>query len=143
MSFYLSQHHSKKIALSQDWIRKAERIRCSAPLPERSPDPVLARMLEHAPYQVPSGEDKGRSKEAESGLHTLLIQTGGISVSAKEDNRGEESEIPSPQGRKRTASEDLETKVSKRGKKPSPGGPASEGVLTAQRPQGGQPSTEL
>ena len=121
----------KKIALSQNWIRKAERIRCSAPLPEGSPDPVLARMLEHAPYQVPSGEDKGRNKEAESGLHTLLIQTGGISVSAKEDNRGEESRIPSPQGRKRTASEDLEMKVSKRGKKPSPGGPAPEGVLTA------------
>ena len=118
-------------------------IRCSAPLPEGSPDPVLARMLEHAPYQVPSGEDKGRNKEAESGPHALLIQTGGISVSAKEDNRGEESKIPSPQGRKRTASEDLETMVSKRGKKPSPGGPAPEGILTAQCPQGDQPSTEL
>ena len=113
LSFYLSQHHSEKIALGQDWIRKAKMIRCSAPLPEGSPDPVLARMLEHAPYQVPSGEDKGRNKEAESGLHTLHIQTGGNSVSAKEDNRGEESRIPSPQGRKRTAFEDLETRVSK------------------------------
>ena len=118
-------------------------IRCSAPLPEGSPDPVLARMLELAPYQAPSGEDKGRNKEAESRLHTLHIQTGGISISVKEDNRGEESRIPSPQGRKRTASEDLETKVSKQGKKPSPGGPAPEGVLTAQCPQVGQPSTEL
>ena len=118
-------------------------IRCSAPLPEGSPDPVLARMLEHAPYQVPSGEDKGRNKEAESGPHALLIQTGGISVSVKEDNWGEESEIPSPQGRKRTASEDLETRVSKRGKKPSSGGPAPEGILTEQCPQGDQPSTEL
>ena len=143
LSFYLSQHHSEKIALGQDWIRKAKMIRCSAPLPEGSPDPVQARMLEHALYQVPSGEDKGRIKEAESRLHALLIQTGGISVSAKEDNRGEESEIPSPQERKRAASKDLETKVSKRGKKPSPRGPAPEGVLTAQRPQGGQPSTEL
>ena len=124
LCFYLSQHHSEKIALGQDWIRKAERIRCSAPLPEGSPDHVLARMLKHAPYQVPSGEDKGRNKEAESGLHTLHIQTEGISVSAKEDNWGEESRIPSPQGRKRTASEDLETRVFKRGKKPSPGGPA-------------------
>ena len=114
-----------------------------APLPEGSPDPILARMLEHTPYQVPSGEDKGRNKEAESGPHSLLIQTGGISVSAKEDNRGEESKIPPPQGRKRTASEDLETRVSKRGKKPSPGGPAPEGILTAQCPQGDQPSTEL
>ena len=118
-------------------------IRCSAPLPEGSPDPVQARMLELAHYQVPSEEDKGRNKEAESELHTLHIQTGGISVSAKEDNWGEESRIPSSQGRKRTASEDLETRVSKRGKKPSPGGPAPEGVLTTQRQQGGQPSTEL
>ena len=118
-------------------------IRCSAPLPEGSPDPVLARMLEQALYQAPSGEDKGRDKEAESGPHALLIQTGGISVSAKENNWGEESKIPSPQGRKRTASEDLETMVSKRGKKPSPGGPAPEGILTAQCPQGAQPSTEL
>lgn len=125
------------------WIKKAKMIRCSAPLPEGSPDPVLARMLEHAPYQVPSEEDKGRNKEAESGPHALLIQIGGISVSAKEDNWGEESKIPSPQERKRTASEDLETRVSKRGKKPSPGGPAPEGILTAQCPQGDQPSTEL
>ena len=112
-------------------------IRCSAPLPEGSPDPVLARMLEHALYQVPSGEDKGRDKEAKSGPHALLIQTGGISVSAKEDNRGEESKIPSPHGKKMTTSEDLERRVSKRGKKPSPGGPAPEGVLAAQCPQGG------
>ena len=118
-------------------------IRCSAPLPEGSADLVLARMLEPAPYQAPSGEDKGGNKEAESGPRSLFIQTGGISASAKEDNRGEESEIPSPQGRKRTASEDLETRVSKRRKKPSPGGPAPEGVLTALCPQGGQPSTEL
>ena len=118
-------------------------IRCPAPLPEGSLDPILARMLELAPYQAPSGEDKGRNKAAESGPHSLFIQTGGISASAKEDNRGEESKIPSPQGRKRTASEDLETRVSKRGKKPSPEGPAPEGILTAQCPQGGQASTEL
>ena len=118
-------------------------IRCSAPLPEGSPDPVLARMLELAPYQAPSREDKGRNKEAESEPHSLFIQTGGISVSTKEDNRGEESRIPSPQGRKRTASEDLETRVSKRGEKPSPWGPTPEGILIVQYPQGDQPSTEL
>ena len=100
-------------------------------------------MLELAPYQAPSGEDKGSNKEAESGPHSLFIQTGGISASAKEDNRGEESEIPSPQGRKRTASEDPETMVSKRWKKSSPEGPASEGTLATQCLQGDQPSTEL
>ena len=118
-------------------------IRCSAPLPKGSTDPVLARMLELAPYQAPSGEDKGGNKEAESGTHALLIQTRRISVSMKEDNRGEESKIPSPQGRKRTASEDPETMASKRGKKSSPEGPASEGTLAAQCPRGDQPSTEL
>ena len=143
LSLYLSQHHYEKSLFDQDWIKKAKMIRCSAPLPEGSPDPVLARMLEHTPYQVPSEEDKWRNKEAESGPHALLIQTGGISVSAKEDNRGEESKIPSPQGRKRTASEDLETRVSKRGKEPSPWGPALKGIPTAQCPRGDQPSTEL
>ena len=109
-------------------------IRCSAPLPEGSPDPVLARMLELAPYQAPSGEDKGRNKADESGPHSLFIQTGGISASEKEDNWGEESKIFSPQGRKRAASEDLETMVFKQGKKPLSEGPTKEGIITAQYP---------
>ena len=117
-------------------------IRCPAPLPEGSLDPVLTRMLERAPYQVPSGEDEGRNKEAKSGLHTLHIQTRVISASAKEGDRKGESKIPSPHGKKRGAPEDLEMKASKRGKKPSPGGPGPEGVLATQHPQGGQPSTE-
>ena len=142
-SLYLSQRHSEKSLFDQDWVKKAKMIRCSAPLPEGSTDPVLARMLKLAPYQAPSGEDKGGNKEAESGPHSLFIQTGGISASAKEDNRGEESKIPSPQGRKRTASEDLETMVSKRGKKSSSGSPTPEGTLTAQCPQGDQPPTNL
>ena len=143
LSFNLSQHHSEKSPFDQDWIKKAKMIRCPAHLPEGSPDPVLARMLELAPYLAPSGEGKGRNKEAESEPHLLFIQTGGISASTKEDNRGEESKIPSPQGRKRTASEDSQTMVSKQGKKSSPRGPASEGVLTAQCPQGAHPSTKL
>ena len=70
-------------------------------------------MLERAPYQVPSGEDEGRNREATDGLHTLHIQIGGVSASTKEDSRGGESEIPSPHGKKRAASEDLETEVYK------------------------------
>ena len=100
-------------------------------------------MLEPAPYQAPSGEDEGGNKEAESRPHPSFIRTEGIISSAEEDSQGEGSEIPSPQGRKRTTSEDPETKVSKRGKRSSPGGPASAGTLAAQCPQGGQPSTEL
>ena len=100
-------------------------------------------MLERVSYQVPSGEDEGRNREATGAPYILHTQIGRVSASAKEGNRGGESKIPSPQGKKRAASEDLEMKASKRGKKPLPEGPAPGGVLTAQRPQGGQPSTEL
>ena len=99
-------------------------------------------MLERAPYQVPSGEDEGRHREAESRLHVLYIQTGGIGTPAKEGDWRGESKIVSPHGKKRSAPEDLETEASKRGKKTSPGGPGPEGILAAQRPQRGQPSTE-
>ena len=66
-----------------------------------------------------------------------------MSVSVREDNQREESDILSPWGRKRTTSEDPETKVSTREKKSLPEGPASEGILAAQCPRGDQPSTEL
>ena len=49
---------------------------------------------------------------------------------------------PSCQGEKRTTSEDLVTKASKRGKKSSSEGPAPEGAPAALRPQGDQLSTE-
>ena len=100
-------------------------------------------MLRRVLSQVPSGEDKGRNKEAESGPHALLIQTEGTGTSVREDNQGEESDILSPRGRKRTTSEDPETKVSKREKKSPPEGPALEGAHAAQSPCGDQPSNEL
>ena len=86
---------------------------------------------------------KGGNKEGESGPPLLPIPTEGMSASVREDNQGEESDILSPQGRKRTTSEDPETKVSKREKKSPPEGPASEGILAAQCPRGDQPSAEL
>ena len=110
-------------------------IRCSAPLPEGLDNPVLEKMLEPAPCLVPSKEDEGGNKEGESGPPSLPIPTEGMSASAREDNRGEESDILSPRGRKRT--------TSKREKKSPPEGPASEGILAAQCPRGDQPSTEL
>ena len=118
-------------------------IRCLAPLPEGLDNPVLEKMLEPAPFLVPSKEDEGGNKEGESGPHSLLIPTGGMSASVREDNQGEESNILSPRGRKRTTSEDPETKVSKWEKKSSSEGPASEGILAAQCLHGDQPSTEL
>ena len=111
------------------------------PLPEGSPSPAIARMLSHVLSQVPSGKDEGKIREAE--LHTLHIQTGGITISTKEDSQGGESKVSSLHGKKRAASEDLETEVPTQGKKTSPGFPAPEGVLTVPCPQTGQPSTEM
>ena len=84
-------------------------------------------MLERALRQVPSEKDEGRSGEAKSELHTLCIQIGEIYVSMEEDDRGGESKVSSPHGKKRAASEDLETEVPKQGKKASPGGPCPKG----------------
>ena len=118
---YIYHNIILKTIRGQDWLSKAERIRCPTPLPKGSPSPAIARMLKHALRQVPSGNYC---------LHEW-------------DNRGGESKVPSSRGNKRAASEDLEAEVCKQGKKPSPGSPAPEDVPTVQRPQGGQPSTEL
>ena len=104
---------------------------------------MLEKMLEPAPRPVPSKEDEWGNKEGESGPPPLPIPTEGMSASVREDNQGEESDILSPQGRKRATSEDPETKVSKQEKKTSPEGPASAGALAAQSPRGDQPSNEL
>ena len=98
-------------------------------------------MLGHVLSKVPSGKDEGKNREAE--LHTLRIQTGGIITSPKEDSRGGESKASSPRGKKRVASEDLETEVPRQGKKASAGGPAPKGILTAPCPPMGQPLAEL
>ena len=66
-----------------------------------------------------------------------------MSASAREDNQGEESDILSPRGRKRTTSEPPEIKVSKREKNSPLEGPASEGVLAAQCLREDQPSNKL
>ena len=118
-------------------------IRCSAPLSEGLENPVLEKMLELAPCPEPSQEDKGGNKGGERGSPPLPIPTEGTSASVREDNRGEESDILSPRGRKRTTSKDPETKVSKREKKSPPEGPALEGALAAQSPRGDHPSNEL
>ena len=85
---------------------------------------MLTRMLEVAPLE----EGEGGNKEA--------------TASAKEAVRRGGIENPSLQGKKRTASEDTETMVSKRGKKSSSEGPAPRDASAALCPQGDQPSTE-
>ena len=101
----------------------------------------MAKMLDQVLSRMPPGKDKGRNEETEP--HMLRIRTGGIVTSPKEDSRGGEAKASSPRGKKRAASEDLETEVPKQGKKASPGGPAPKGVLTVSCPPTGQPSTEL
>lgn len=66
-----------------------------------------------------------------------------MSASVKEDNQGEEFDLLSFRGRKRTASEDPETEASKREKKSPPEGPALEGAFAAQCLREDQPSNEL
>ena len=118
-------------------------IRCSAPLPEGLDNLVLEKMLELAPCPEPSREDKGGNNEGESGPRSLPIPTEGMSASVKEDNQGEDSDLLSLRGRRRTASEDPETKAPKREKKSSTEGPTLEGALAAQSLRGDQPSNEL
>ena len=117
-------------------------IRCSAPLPEGLENPVLEKMLERAPCPEPSKEDAGENNMGESGPPSLPIAIEGMSASVREDNQGEDSDLLSLRGRKRTASEDPETEASKREKKSPTEGPASGGALAAQSPCGDQPSNE-
>ena len=74
-----------------------------APLLEGLENPVLEKMLELAPCPKPSKEYKGGNNEGESGPPSLPNPTEGMSGSMKEDNQGEESDLLSLRGRKRTA----------------------------------------
>ena len=96
----------------------------SVPLSETTPGPMLVRMLE----VVPSEESEGGDKEA-TASSKKVVRKGGI-------------ENSSPQGKKRTASDDPETMASKRGKKSSSEGPAPGDTSAELCPQGDQPSTE-
>ena len=96
----------------------------SDPLPETTPGPVLVRMLE----VVPSKGSEGGDKEA-TASSKKVVRKGGIKNS-------------SPQGKKRTASDDPETMASKRGKKSSSEGPTPGRSSAELRPQRDQPSSE-
>ena len=89
-------------------------------------------MLGRVHNKIPSGKGEGKGSEAE--LDALHIQTGEIATPPMEDSRKGEAKASTPRGKKRAASEDLETEVPKQGKKASPGGPAPKGVLTASCP---------
>ena len=44
-----------QLSLGQEWIAQAKLIRCPAPLPETTPDPVLVKMMEVAPSEEGKG----------------------------------------------------------------------------------------
>ena len=113
-----------QLSLVQEWIAQAKLIRCPAPLPETTLDPVLIKMLEVAPSEEGEGGHRGTTTSAKE-----AFSKGGI-------------ESPSFQGEKRTASEDPEAKASKRGKKSSPEGPVPGETPAALSPLRNQPSSE-
>ena len=120
-------------------------MRCSARLPEDSTDPVLTRMMVQAPYQVPAQEDKKKSEEAESGLHSTGMpdtMSGETEAPSSKDEGEGEGDIPSPHGRKRTASEDLEVEAPKRGKVSLPYGSGSEADVVARHLSWDKPLAE-
>ena len=89
------------------------------PSSRNSANPVLTRMLVPAPYQVPVKEDKEVSKKAQGGPHSRGIagtSSREIGTSSSEYEREGETDIPSPHGKKRTASKDLKIKATKQGK---------------------------
>ena len=114
----------KEPFLEQEWIAKAKLIRCPAPLPETTPNPMLTKMLKVAPFE----EGEGGSGEATASTKEA-IKEGGI-------------KSPTFRGEKRTASEDPEVKASKRGKESSSESPALGSNPAALFPQGDQPSSK-
>ena len=113
-----------QLSLGQEWIAQAKLIRCLAPLPETTQDPVLIKMLEVAPSEEGEGGHKGSTTSA-----TEDFSKGGI-------------ESPSFQGEKSTSSEDPKDKASKRGKKSVPEGPVSGRAPAVLPPRRNQPSSE-
>ena len=98
------------------------------------------------PYQVSVKEDKEESKKANGGLHskgTPDTMSGEIGTPSSENKREGGTDNPSPDGRKRTASEDLEVKASKRGKMSLSGGSGSEDDIVAQFLRKDKPLAEL
>ena len=77
-------------------MKKADRIHCSAPLPEDLAIPLLTRILVPAPYQAP----EKKAKEAKSGLRRkgasdiVSEDIGTLSSPDEEEEEEEESNPP-------------------------------------------------
>ena len=102
-------------------------------------------MLVLAPYQVPAPEDQKKSEEAESGLHSTGMpdnMSRETEAPSSTDEGEGEGDIPSPHGRKRTASEYLEVEAPKRGKVALPYGSCSEADVVARHLSRDKPLAE-
>ena len=122
-----------------------EQIRCPAPLPEDSANPVLTRMLASAPYQAPTREGKEESEKTRDDLCSRSksdTESGEIDLSSPEDRGERGASIPSPSRRKRAASEGWEGRSPKRGKMPPLSGLGLESDAVEQLRQGDKPSAK-
>ena len=111
------------LPLFQDWMERAKRIQCPAPLPEEPVIPRLAKMLVPAPYKAPEKKAKKKAKGAKSGLRRKgtsdVTSEDAKTHSSPTENDEEEEESNSPPeggGKKRVASMHLEAEASKKGK---------------------------
>ena len=114
------------LLLFQDWMERAKRIQCPAPLPEEPVIPRLAEMLVPVPYKAPEKKAKKKAKGAKSGPRrkgtsdaTSKDDEAHSSVPEDNDEEEEEEENNSPpeeRRKKRAASAHLETEKPKKGK---------------------------
>ena len=91
-------------------------------------------MLAPAPYKVPAKKDNEEGKKARGGSHskgTPDAMSGETGTPSSEDEGEEEADIPSPHGKKRTASENFEVEAPKRGKISLSNGSGSEADINA------------
>ena len=115
-----------------------ELIRCPAPLPEDSATPVLTRMLASAPYQASAGEDEKTQDDLCPGGNSDT-ESGEIDLSLPEYVGGKGPSIPSPNRRKRAASEYWEGRSFKKGKMPPSTGLGFGSDAVEQLQQGNKP----
>ena len=107
----------------QDWMERAKRIQCPAPLPEEPVIPRLAKMLVPAPYKAREKKANGaKSGPRRKGTSDVTSEDDEAHSSVPEDNDEEEEEEeennPPPEERKkkRAASAHLEAETPKKGK---------------------------
>ena len=114
------------VLLPQDWVERAKRIQCPAPLPEEPVILRLANMLVPAPYTAPEKKAKKKAKGAKSGPRrkgtsdvTSEDDEAHSSVPEENDEEEEEEEENNPppeENKKKVASAHLEAKAPKKGK---------------------------